>query len=423
MQLQDKIETSNALKKYQILDRLVCANFQLGNIPTRGDDDAATMTTLMDAPHLREINVYDGYACPPSFIPFSRGKLPMLTTLRILAPLPKEYILPLWRDTVTHLELCVQQSIWEDFITMLKQLQNLEFLSLENSLPSVYQADRISLPNLRRLRIVDWLDRIAFGSSYFELDSEKMRNINYICYFRSKEKGSLWSFCRSLRSFLNTSILHLRVRRLNITDLEVTGWKKIESQSGEAHFRIELQRFTGRATKGEDRASFFKTLLEELRAFRMYPVTISLEDRTVRSHPEKFPGMDFDRDLNDVFGSPSHDICHTFHALPSVTSIYVDFFLAYGFIQKLFNLNIDDWRKLRECFVEGSDLPHWSEVESDSDQPSVITEETLKLPNKLTTIGITGGKSKCFEDAEIILRNAAEESPVIDSTVVIYVKS
>lgn len=171
IELTARVDTIRELKNQRVFDRLVSATFWWGILPSFLQDEEYA---AMDAPQLRELNIYGLLRWPerPSLIPFSRGKMPLLTTLRIPQRYDPAQIASLCRQTVTHLEICAERMPIPDLYSILAPMTNLEFLSLSGTTDPQTHTLRLSLQHLRKLKIKADITSLRHYLSLFDVSEE-----------------------------------------------------------------------------------------------------------------------------------------------------------------------------------------------------------------------------------------------------------
>ncbi|KAK7687272.1 hypothetical protein QCA50_009777 [Cerrena zonata] len=400
--LTARIDTMRELKDRQVFHRLVSASFWWGILPPFvQDEDYATM----NAPQLRELNIYGSLHWPerPTIVPFSRGSMPLLTTLRIPQRHDPDQIASLCRRTVTDLDFCIGKMPISDLYSILSQMVNLEFLSLSGTTfnPQAHNL-RLTLRHLRKLRIMGDITSIFHFLSLFDV-KEKPRSI-HISHRRIRDdwKGVTASLADKLASFCSNSIPALHFQHQDASSVEIRVWttsRHANTTYDEAQVHVNLSYF---GELGDE--YLVKGFCDGLLARGSKPVYIRY---TVGHQYQHQPELMFS--VDDSFA--------LFSGFTSAEYLELAFLSAHGFLQILLSIVEDIWVQVRSCFTGGSRIPHWAEL---APTPTSYIKKYMDchiderpflafLPN-LKKLVITGVNPNDVPLATRLLRDALETS-------------
>lgn len=411
--LTARIGTMEELEKHHVFDRLVSVHFCWGILPPFMHD---RKYEAMNAPLLRELNLYGALSWPrrPTTIPFLRGEVPLLATLRILEGHFAAEMIPLFRDTITHLELSAGRMPTNTFYEIFHEMPNLQFLSLIDTLPLGPYKSVLPLRRLQRLRLVD-VTRRDLG--YFDICPDNILSTHVRCSNTlPKDPGRAIPFLMKDLVSMHSPVVTLCFKRQSRRNVEISAWTTPHHGGilyDEAQIQINLN---------EDEYWNHEDVVQEvcgpLRSHGTMPTAIY--------YIFDIPGVL--GDLTEIPRDPStfsvRGSFQFFLQFDSAEYFELSFIVAHGFLQMACDFSYETWKKLQSFFVKGSNLRHWTKTGHIFDR-GVLHPRNVPFPTprlNLKTLVITGAHPRCVAAATDLLRNAIEYSEISHHVVNVVVK-
>lgn len=397
--LTARVDTMRELVNQRAFDRVRSASFWWGILPPFTQD---TENAAIDAPQLQEININGPLCWParPTAIPLSLGNLPQLSTLRVMHCPLVDMVMPLCRDTITHLELSVGRLPSNSLYSLLNRMPNLEFLSFTDTISMETYRSQVYLRKLRKIRIVDDLSPTVHNLNFIGMPFGSIQFLRVRIPFTQRlDIAALTKKLVSLHP--NPTISVLRIQRRSTLDLDVQGWTRpyhSEIFHSEPQFHITFE---------HSKVKGWEHTIQEF----------SFALRSTSSRPKVVSyvqvGSTCIHGNTSWIGRPLSGNTIPLTVLsdfPWVEYLEISLSTAYVFLQVLLSLDRIVWEKIRSCCSLTRRLSYWdlTNFTCVTHTPTRQHLGTLlsSFPN-LKTLVVTDIDPIHVETATQILRDAA----------------